>query len=135
MRIVLDTNIWISGLLLPNSKAGAIIKSWREGRFNIVVSAFILQEIERVLHYPKIAKRLNWDKEKVKNYIELLSFFAESIELKAIQVEVLKDPDDSPILATLLESQADWLITGDKVLLELKNKYPIITLEDFLKIH
>lgn len=135
MRIVLDTNIWISGLLLPDSKAGILIKNWREGYYNIIISAPILEEIERVLLYSKISKRINWNQSKVREYLELLSFFAETIEIKNITVEVPKDPKDSPILATPIESKANWLITGDKALLELKEQYPIITVNEFLTNH
>lgn len=54
MRIVLDTNIWVSGLLLPNSNAGKILKGWNEARFEVILSPYILEEIGKVLAYPKI---------------------------------------------------------------------------------
>ena len=131
MKIVLDTNVWISGLLLPKSNAGIILQSWQQGQYNIVISAPILKEIERVLQYPKIAKRLKWEKSKIRQYLELLGFFTELITVDECRVEVEKDPDDSPILATLIVGQASWLVTGDNMLLELKDKYPIITAKDF----
>ena len=133
MRVVLDTNVWISGLLVPHGKSGMIIDTWRQGHLSIVVSQPILQEIERVLLYPKIFKKLKWDKMKVKHYTNLLSILTENIEIKDCSVIVKKDFDDSPILETLIISQADWLITGDMVLLELQNDYPIISVSEFFQ--
>jgi predicted nucleic acid-binding protein len=58
---------------------------------------------------------------------------AETIEVKDCSVVVEKDINDSSILATLMISQADWLITGDMVLLELQKEYPIISVAEFAK--
>jgi putative PIN family toxin of toxin-antitoxin system len=133
VRIVLDTNVWISGLLVPQGKSGMIINAWRQGHLSIVVSQPIFQEIERVLLYPKISKRLKWDVVKIRHYINLLSLLTEEVDVKNCSVVVEKDFDDSPILETLITSQADWLVTGDMVLLELKRDYPIISVSDFFQ--
>jgi putative PIN family toxin of toxin-antitoxin system len=131
VRIVLDTNVWVSGLLVPQGKSGMIIDSWRQGHLSIVVSQPIFQEIERVLLYPKISKRLKWDIVKIRHYINLLSLLTEEVDVKNCSVVVQKDFDDSPILETLITSKSDWLVTGDKVLLELQSDYPVISVSDF----
>ena len=132
MRIVLDTNVWVSALLVPRGKAGMVISSWRNGSFSIVSSRPIFQEIERVLLYPKILKRLKLDIAKIRQYIDLLSFLTEVVEIGECSVVVEKDPDDSPILETLVTSQSNWLVTGDKVLLELRDRYPIVSVSEFV---
>lgn len=131
MRVVLDTNVWVSALLVPNGKAGMVIASWRRGSFSVVASQPILQEIERVLLYPKIFKRLKLDSAKIRQHIDFLSLLTEVIEIGECSVIVEKDHDDSPILETLVTSQSDWLVTGDKVLLELRNRYPIVSVSEF----
>jgi putative PIN family toxin of toxin-antitoxin system len=131
VRIVLDTNVWVSGLLVPQGKSGMIIDAWRQGHLSIVVSQPIFQEIERVLLYPKISKRLKWDIVKIRHYINLLSLLTEEVDVKNCSVVVQKDFDDSPILETLITSKSDWLVTGDKVLLELQSDYPVISVSDF----
>ncbi len=133
MRIVLDTNIWISGLILPKSTAGEILTAWQQNKFNIVVSQPILDELQKVLLYPKIQKRLHWDQNKVEHYLLLLQFFTELVALKKrdIKITTVRDPNDTPILATLLVSQADYLVTGDNDLLCLKEHFPIIGLAEF----
>jgi len=134
LRVVLDTNVWISGLLLPNSLPGEIISSWRQVKFTIVASQYILDEIKNVLAYPKIRKRIGWDNEQIEQYVVLLKFITEFIPETDIRVDVKRDAKDSPVLATLLSSQADYLITGDKDLLELNSDYSIVTVKEFVDL-
>ena len=61
----------------------------------------------------------------------LLSFLTENIEVSNLSVEIKKDPKDSAILETLLISHSDYLVTGDKVLLEFSSVYPVISLGEF----
>lgn len=131
MRIVLDTNVWISGLILPKSNAGIILDAWKNGQYTIVCSDPILKEMERVLQYPKIAKRLNLDDVKLRQYLDLLIFFTEHVNVQKELVIVENDPDDSLILTTLIASKANWLITGDDELLKLKDAYPILSIKEF----
>jgi putative PIN family toxin of toxin-antitoxin system len=134
MRIVVDTNVWISGLLLPKSDAGKIIQGWKTARYQIIISKYILEEIGRVLTYPKIQKRLGWNQIKIRHYLDTLAFFTEMVENNEITVTVKADPKDSPILSTLVNSSSAFLITGDTDLLELKEKYPIVSISEFLRI-
>jgi len=134
MRIVLDTNIWISGLLLPNSKAGLLLEAWRAGKIDIITSASILSEIQKVLLYPKISKRTGWDESKAKEYTSLIGIFTENVHnIEEHWVQVERDPKDSHILSTFMASKADFLVTGDTDLLELKEKYTILTLNEFFE--
>lgn len=131
LRVVLDTNIWISGLLLPTSPAGKILTQWREARVSLVTSPPLIAEIGKVLVYPKINKRLEWSKEKIETYLTTLRFFTEVIEIDHLDVKVESAPDDGIILATLIASHADYLITGDRVLLEYAKNYPVLSLKEF----
>lgn len=134
MKIVFDTNILISVLLIPKSNAGNILKLWREEKFDLMISDFILAEMKKVLHYPKIKKRLQWEDEKINHSIDLFSFYAKHTDIKGISVEVAKDQNDAPILATYIAAQTDYLVTGDNDLLSLSKSYSIITPTEFLKI-
>lgn len=133
MRVVLDTNVWVSGLLLPNSNAGKILKEWKGVKFDVVVSSYILEEIGKVLADPKIKKRLHWDEAKIQHYLDLLVFFAEVVDVSESCVQVEADPKDSPILSTLIISNADFLISGDNDLLNLKENYQILSILEFLQ--
>ena len=132
MQVILDTNVWVSGLLLPKSKAGVILAEWKKLSFDVLLSPYILQEIERVLGYPKIEKRLKWEKQRIQHYLALLYFFVDVKEDGDLTHFVSGDPDDSPILSLLLASDSDYLVTGDKALLALQKDYPILTINQFL---
>ena len=133
MRAVLDTNVFVSGLLLPRSVPGQIVAAWRSGQFGVVLSEPMLVEIGKVLAYPKIRKRLRWDDETIATYLALLRFETEVVSLDAIQATVPRDKDDDMILATLLGSGADFLVTGDQDLLALAGQYPIVLPADFAR--
>lgn len=133
MRIVLDTNVLLSGLMLPDSTPGKIVGAWRRGNFSLVLSEPMLEEIARVLAYPKIWKRLGWDDETIARYIALLRFEAEVVSIGGIEATVPADPDDDHLLATLIAGKADWLITGDRDFDVLAARYPIISPGEFAR--
>jgi putative PIN family toxin of toxin-antitoxin system len=56
MRVVLDTNIFVSALLTPSGVAATVLQMWREGRFDLVTSSTVLAELRRVLNYPKFER-------------------------------------------------------------------------------
>ncbi len=133
MKVVLDTNVLLSGLVYPEGKPGRVIAAWAETRFEVALSLDQLAEIGRVLEYPKIRRRLGWDDERIELFIKQLYIRAEVVELGTISVDVPRDPGDAPILATLVAAKADVLVTGDGDLLALRAKYPIETPAEFVR--
>lgn len=117
--------------MLPSSTPGKIVAAWRKRNFVLIVSEPLLEEIARVLAYPKIRKRLGWNDEIISRYIALLRFEAELVSVIGVEAHVPADPNDNHLLATLIASQADYLITGDSDFDELLSQYPIITPGDF----
>jgi len=134
MRAVLDTNLWISGILLPKSKAGQIIKAGFEEAFTIITSEHILSEIKKLLAHPKIQKIRKRTEEEIDAYIFESQIFSEYLVENPIVFHVERDPKDSAVLSTLLNSDAEYLITGDEALLSLRKKFSIITLNEFYNI-
>lgn len=134
MRIVLDTNILMSGLMLPDSIPGKILQAWRNAHFDLVLSEPMLKEITRVLNYPKIQKRLQWDQHQIEQYVLLLRFKTDIVSLQGVEAHVPTDPNDNMVLATLLASQADYLISGDSDLLSLSDKHAIMTPAEFAQL-
>lgn len=132
MKIVLDTNVLLSGLMAPEGAPGRIVKAWFDARFDVVMSVEQLGEIARTLGYPKIRRRLAWDEQRIEQFIRQLYIRAEVIEALA-SVEVPRDPKDAPILATLISAGADVLVSGDRDLLELRGEYPIQTPAEFVR--
>ena len=136
MKIILDTNIWISGLLIPTSKAGTVLNAWRAAKFDIVTSEPILNEIQKVLLYPKIKKRLQWNAFQVEEYLLHLKFFTQLVNIEHPNNHSfsIRDPNDLMILETWNASHADHIVTGDIDLLVLQDQYPILTLTDFFNM-
>ena len=131
MRVVLDTNVYISGLMLPQSLPGRIMAAWLAGEFDLVLSEPMLEEIARVLAYPKISRRIGWSEAKIEQYVSLLRFEAELVDIQGSDAQVLRDTNDNPILATLLVSGADALVTGDADLLVLAEQYAVVSPSSF----
>ena len=132
MRAVLDTNVFVSGLMLPASLPGQIVASLRRGDFQLVTSEPMLDELAAVLAYPKLQKRIQWDAETIARFLMLLRFEANVVDICNETAQVPRDPKDDMVLRTLLASEADFLVTGDLDLLALAGQHPVITPTDFV---
>lgn len=132
LRAVLDTNVLVSGLAYPQSIPGRILAAWRQGGIAVVLSRFILDEMMRVL--PKL-KRIKMSAAEIRNLADSFMFMAEVVEPVAEADEELRDTADQLVLGTLRAANGDYLITGDKDLLALAGRYPIVTPAEFWERH
>ena len=137
LRVVLDTNVLLSGIAYPASIPGKIMAAWRHGSVAVLLSVYILDELRRVL--PRLAQRHGLTAAEIDDLVDVLSIQAEMIEpMPGIDAD-LRDAADRPVLGTLLAAQkssgVDYLITGDKDLLALAERYPIITPAKFWATH
>jgi len=132
LRVVLDTNVLVSGLAYPGSVPGRIVGVWRQGGLDVVLSRYILDEMVRVL--PRLS-RIHLSSSEIRDLADSLMFLGDIVEPDAEQDSSLRDPADQQVLATLRASKADYLITGDKDLLALAEKYPIVTPSTFWARH
>lgn len=134
-KVVLDTNVFISGLILPKSIPSKILDLWRENKFILVASPKILQELNKALHYPKILKFYKIKEKTIKDLIESIAKTSIVVFDEKI-VEVIKeDPDDNKFLSCAISAKADFIVSGDKHLLKIKEfqGIPILKPRDFLK--
>jgi hypothetical protein len=119
MRVVLDTNVIVSAVLIRGGNEGRILRAWQRGAFDLVLSPAILEEIGRVLSYDKIRARRWMTDEEIATLLESLA--QDSILVPGqIAVAVGRDPADAPFLAAAVEGRADYLVTGDRDLLEIR---------------
>ena len=132
LRVVLDTNVLVSGLAYPASIPGRIVSVWRQGGLDVVLSRFILDEMARVL--PRLP-RIGLTPGEIRDLADSFMFLADVVEPDADREPGLRDAADQQVLATLRTSHADYLITGDKDLLALAGKYPIVTPAVFWERH
>jgi uncharacterized protein len=112
VRLVLDTNILISGLLSPSGAPGQLIDRMESDNSLVLVTAEEqLSELLRVARYPKLRSRLNPG--EVDELIVTLRDVAVMVG-SLPEVQVSPDPDDNFLLAIAQAGRADWLVTGDK---------------------
>lgn len=137
LRVVLDTNVLLSGISYPASIPGKIMAAWRFGSVDVVLSEFILDELRRVL--PRLANRHALSAAEIEDLVDILSIQAEIVQPLPIHEPELRDMNDQPILGTLLAAQhaqgADYLVTGDKDLLTMGDRFPIVTPAQFWLTH
>jgi putative PIN family toxin of toxin-antitoxin system len=132
LRVVLDTNVLVSGLAYPAGVPGRIVSAWNQGALDVVLSKYILDEMARLL--PRL-KRIGMSATESRDLADRFLFTAEIVEPSGEADEALRDKADQPVLGTLLAGRADYLITGDKDLLALAAKYPIVTPTEFWERH
>lgn len=134
MRLVLDTNVVMSGLLW-RGKPYQLLQAIRRQhpRLQLYSSPVLLDELTEVISRPAFAKQLGLIG---KSAHEVLADYLEVIELvEPIEVpRIVRDPDDDHVLACALTAQADLIVSGDKDLLDLHEHQgiPIITAADAL---
>jgi len=135
--VVLDTNVLLSGIAYPASVPGKIMAAWRHGSVDVLLSGYILDELRRVL--PRLAHRHGLTMAEIDDLVDALSIQAEVIEPLPVAEQDLRDVDDQPVLGTLLAALkttgADYLLTGDKDLLVLAERYPIMAPAKFWATH
>ncbi len=132
LRVVLDTNVIVSGIAYPMSIPGRIVGEWKQGTISVILARYILDEAVRSL--PRLL-RGSLSLDEIRELVDSLVFIAEVVEPATVEEPALRDEADLPILGTLLAAQADYLITGDKDLLALADRYPIVTPAAFWQRH
>lgn len=130
MRVVLDTNTLISALLFSGT-ASQLVPFWQCGRITVLLTKTILQEYLRTLPYPKF--RLSDDEIRALIEEDLLPF-VETVQAKKRLRVVRRDPEDDKFLECALAGRAEYLVTGDRDLLELGSYrgVRILTVGEFL---
>lgn len=139
IKVVLDTNIFVSGILNCNGVPGKILKDWQENKFILAISTPIIKEIEQVLNSEKIQtflKKHNVVENDLKEFFSTLNFNTMITE-PSFKVEIIEeDPADNKFLECALMAKAEYIVSGDKHLLKLKNykNIKIISAIEFINL-
>ena len=134
-RVVLDTNVLISGMFW-DGKPAEIIRKAEYKEIEVVISRPILEELEGVLKRPYFENNFGDMDKKIREIsIKFIQIFEGPIETKKNIDVIKKDKSDNRILECAVEGYADFVISGDEHLLELKEFRGIEILEPdaFLK--
>jgi putative PIN family toxin of toxin-antitoxin system len=128
VRAVFDTNVLVAAFAAEGI-CSKILTRGRKKQFHLIACPIILQEFESVL-----IKKFSATRNEARNALQIVSEAIHSVVHPSQSIQsVCRDPDDDAILACALEARADYLVTGDVDLLELKvfKEIRIVTPRDF----
>ena len=134
LKVVLDTNIWISGAANPDGASGELLRLWRhDARFTLLTSAGQLTEFKRSSRYQRVRAFL--PKARAGALVNLIRAKAEFVPMRDVP-HISPDPDDDFIIAIAVQGEGDALVSRNRVdLLELKHigRTRILTPEALLR--
>jgi putative PIN family toxin of toxin-antitoxin system len=120
VRAVLDTNVVISGALSSGSPPAQALQAARDGSFEMIISGALLQELRSVMGRPKIRGRLGWSTEETAQFVGGLMDGA-LVVTPALAVAVVKEDEaDNRVLEAAIAGDADYIVTGDRHLLDIR---------------
>lgn len=130
MRVVFDTNIFISAFIIPGRQGEKAVLKIIEDQDSLLISADIIKEVLSVL-----SSKFGRDREALSHVAVTLSELAELVK-PARRIRLLKDEPDNRILECAVSGRADFLVTGDKKILQLQEYkgVKIITLREYLEL-
>jgi putative PIN family toxin of toxin-antitoxin system len=135
-RAVLDTNVLVSSLVAEHGPPRRILDAWLEGRYVLVTSLHLVEELIHVLSYPRIAERLRLDEDELAAILAGLLSKAEVTPGHLHLPGVTRDPKDDMVVACAKEGEADYIVSGDQDLLVLSEYegIQVITPRRFMEI-
>jgi len=128
LKVVFDTNIYISAFVIPGGNAEKAYIHAIDGDFELCTSVAILTELAR-----KLDEKFGWEKQKIAQLITSISNLA-TVFKTTPWLQVISDDPDNRILECALKAAADFVVTGDKHLLKLRSykHLEIIRLSTFI---
>lgn len=118
IKVILDANIFVSFFLTGGETIATVFALWKRGKFEVFASTDIVAEVYRIFRYPKIQKRITSVDQKA--LIQMVEDLVERVYPQK-RTHVLRDPDDEKYLEAASACHADYLVSGDRDLLSLKN--------------
>ncbi len=109
MRIILDTNVLISALIVPEGAPSYLYQCWRRGRFTLISGEEQLDEFRRVTRHPRLERFL--DPATAGTMVNAVRALA-ALTGPLPRVEASPDPADNFLLAMAVAGKADYLVTG-----------------------
>lgn len=133
---VIDTNILVSSVISDKGAPRKVFELWRDGRFTLVSSPELIEEVERVLRYPKIKRRYRLSESDILVFLHLLSIAAKIVPPEPLPLEGIPDPSDVKLFLAARAGRAGYLVTGDQALLAMGDFHgvKVVSAEAFVEI-
>ncbi len=129
LKAVIDTSVMVSVAFPKGGLARELRDLIAEGAFTLVTSQEIMTELYRVLHYPRILKQFQATEEDIDEFIGMIMEKAEITKGRYKLKKITDDPTDDMFLACAMEAKADYIVSRDPHLRNLK-QYHGITIID-----
>lgn len=120
MRVVVDTNVAVSGLINPSGTPGAVVGAWKRRIYDWVLTPETLAELEDVLRRPKVARYMPKGSTRTERFLQRLSQTAVVVTRSAVLSIIPSDPAGDRFVEAAVAAGADFIVTGDRHLLELR---------------
>jgi putative PIN family toxin of toxin-antitoxin system len=111
LAVVLDTNVWISGIFFRRGMPAIILRAWRDRRFEIVATSETLAELERKLQEKVV--QFGAEKSLASEWVAYAKTFAHIAPLTTVASGVCRDPNDDKFLNAALSGHASYIVSGD----------------------
>ena len=136
IKAVLDTNVFVSALIVKHGKPAQILDFARRKQFTVLLSEEILAEAREVLHRKRIRKRFILSEDEVQSYLDGLRQTSVMIAGASVEDVIPNDPPDNLVLACAVGGEANYLVSGNEHFLALEKYRAIqmITPADFLQV-
>lgn len=130
LNIIVDTNLWISFII--SKKLNQLDPLLTAGKTKLLFSTELIDEISQTIAKPKLRKYFSSN--ALEEMLLALDPFIELVDVQS-KLSICRDPKDNFLLALAKDGTADYLLTGDKDLLEIKKigKTKIVTITSFLE--
>ena len=132
-KVVLDTNVLVSGVIASGYSA-SILDAARREEIKLVTSVHLLEEFSEVISRRHIARKYPKVAEEAESLLDFLRAFADMSSGIPDEKTISRDRDDDFVLACAVEGNADCIVSGDPHLLDLKTyrDIPILTPKEFV---
>jgi len=125
LRVVLDTNVWISGIFFRGGPPAALLRAWRDERFEVVLTPDVLDELEQKLREKSV--QFTSDQALGEEWIAYIKSFAHVVRAKVTVEGVCRDQDDDKVLSAALSGDAGYVVSGDDDL-QVLEQYQDVTI-------
>ena len=134
LKAVIDTNVMVSVAFPKGELAREIRNMIADGAFTLVASKEMMAELYRVLHYPRILKQFKASKDDIDEFVGMIMEHALLVKGRYSLHEIKEDPSDDMFLACAMEANADFIVSRDPHLRNLKQFHgiKIIDVKEFV---
>ena len=113
VRIVIDTNIWVSALISPRGEPARLMRAVRDRRIQLVMSPPLLAEVRAVLRRPRIRRRIDLDDGDIDVFIREAIDQALHVTTRG-DFRLSRDPKDDMVVETAIEGGAQYIVSRDE---------------------